>query len=286
MHEHDLDLVAALADGSLDGDTDAIEALVATCQVCGDEYRAQTAIRSLLSDLPTMHMTDAERASLRAGVDATLPSPAPELSPLPAPRRASPWWWRLVPAAGAAVLVLAIGGVLTGGSGESGDAFQNISSPLTAEGDAGRSSGTTAASGETTTTVEAAESIESLSGQQEADEETGGDGGGAEVPSTTVPEDAAGELPEADVASRHRAGLVGSIEELVALLTDPERDVEEFVPDVEFQCIEAASQPPVDGITGEVESVAIELFVLPAEGDQRVLEAFSPPACTPVDLPG
>lgn len=281
MHEHDLDLVAALADGSLDGDTGAIEALVATCQVCGEEYRAQIAVRSLLADLPTVSMTDAERSSLRAGVEATLPSPEPDLSPLPAARRSSPWWWRLVPAAGAAVLVLAVAGVFVGGSGEDAQVFENVGADLGASGEA-RTYGTS--TGATTTTVET-ESVAPLAGQEESGE--GSDGGGdATTPPTTVPEDAAGELPETDVTSRYRAALVESTEELIALLTDPARYDEEFVPDVEFLCIEAASQPPVDGITGEVGGVAIELFRLPAATDEPVLEAFSPPECAPVDLPG
>lgn len=292
MHEHDLDLVAALADGTLDGDTEAVQRLVATCDRCREEYRTQVAVRSLLADLPAVALTDSERSALRDGVDAALPDREAVPTRVPEPRRSSPWWWRLVPAAGAAVLVLAVAGVLVGGSGdESLQTLANVGESSEAVGGE-RSAATTAAAAEQTTTTGDAGGDEGAIGafSEEApdDLEDGEAATDATIPATTAPaqdteeDEAPGETVP---ASRFLAGTLPSLDDLASLLTDPARGDGDFTPEVEFVCIDAASQPPIDGIAGVIDGTTIELFRLPDDGGRSVLEAYAAPECSPVDLP-
>jgi hypothetical protein len=117
MHEHPLDLIAALADGSLSDETEA-RALVETCPECRDEYRAQTEVIGWLAAAPAAEMTDLEKAALHRDLWTELRN-EPSKSP------ATPWWQRLsYVAAGLLVTVGLVSvlnnGALTGG-GESAD---------------------------------------------------------------------------------------------------------------------------------------------------------------------
>jgi hypothetical protein len=135
MHEHDLDLIAALADGSASeaGDgvaSDAAEArsLIETCPVCRAEYETQTEVIAWLAAAAKPVMTDLERAGLHRAVRSGLGS---ETSSAPA----APWWQRLGYVAAGLLLVAGLFGVLqnsglTGGA----DTAASITTTTAAEG--------------------------------------------------------------------------------------------------------------------------------------------------------
>lgn len=297
MHEHDLDLVAALADGSLDRDAAGVRRWVEACDVCAAEFRLQTGVRSALASPGPARLTDAERVALHARLEAALPQPAP--APVVTPRRSSaPAWWRLVPVAGAAVLALAVGGVIAGRSGDDAAVGEATAAETVTSG-AERAQGQDAA---TTTVVEQAGLLD-FAGEGAPDpappaEEDGTAAGGAgdeetgspdaTVPTTTIPAaaDEPEPEPEEEAPSIFRTGPPTTLEEMVEALTDPERDAGGFVPEVEFLCIEAASSQPVDGIMGEVDGVMIEVFRLADVDGEPVLEGFVAADCSRVELPG
>jgi hypothetical protein len=113
MHEHDLDLIAALAEGSL-GDESVARALVDECEVCRAEYRSQTEVLAWVASAPRVEMTDLEKAALHRDLWT-------ELTRAPARAAATPWWqrWSYV-AAGLFVavgLVAVLNGEFGGGDG-------------------------------------------------------------------------------------------------------------------------------------------------------------------------
>lgn len=147
MHDHDLDLIAAYADGSLEQDTAEVEELVASCEVCREEYRRQRQVRELLSSLPPVTLSVSERHRLHSEVRRRLDlGPAdPTVTPL-RPRR-SPWWTR-VAAVAAAFLVVVVGlgallrmGMVTGGE----EAYELASAETATSAAAAEASTTTAA---------------------------------------------------------------------------------------------------------------------------------------------
>jgi hypothetical protein len=88
MHDHPLDLIAALADGSLSDEAEA-RALVESCPDCREEYRAQTEVIGWLTATPAAEMTDLEKAALHRDLWT-------ELRNQPGKSPATPWWQRLV----------------------------------------------------------------------------------------------------------------------------------------------------------------------------------------------
>jgi hypothetical protein len=104
MHEHDLDLIAALADGSA-SDEPLARSLIETCPVCRAEYDAQTEVIAWLGSAPTPAMTDIERGELRRGIRAGIER---------GPSRAAvtPWWQRLGYVAAGLLVVAGLVGVL------------------------------------------------------------------------------------------------------------------------------------------------------------------------------
>ena len=116
MHEHPLDLIAALADGSLSDEAEA-RALVETCPDCRDEYRAQTEVIGWLAAASTAEMTDLEKAALHRDLWTELRN-EPSKSP------ATPWWQRLSYVAAGLLVTVGLVGVLNNGAltgGESAD---------------------------------------------------------------------------------------------------------------------------------------------------------------------
>jgi hypothetical protein len=120
MHEHDLDLIAALADGSVsdgdngvasDGDNGvasdaaAARSLIETCPVCRAEYEAQTRVLGWLADVPTPSMTDLERAGLHRAVRSAVEGERPPAVP-------APWWQRLGYVAAGLLVAAGLFGVL------------------------------------------------------------------------------------------------------------------------------------------------------------------------------
>lgn len=76
MHEHDFDLMAALADGTA-SPTEAVaaERARADCDECAAEYRSQLEVLEFLRSTPPVSMTDMERAALHRTLRQAAPSP-------------------------------------------------------------------------------------------------------------------------------------------------------------------------------------------------------------------
>jgi hypothetical protein len=117
MHDHPLDLIAALADGSLSDEAEA-RALIESCQECRDEYRAQTEVIGWLAAAPAAEMTDLEKAALHRDLWT-------ELRREPGKASTTPWWQRLSYVAAGLFVVAGLVGVLNNvefaGGGEASD---------------------------------------------------------------------------------------------------------------------------------------------------------------------
>lgn len=120
MHDrHDTDLIAAFADGDLEGDTSAIEQQLAECAECRVEFELHRDVRAVLSSAPSVTMTDDERSRLRAGVLAGVERGAPVVQ-MPV-RRPSRRWMALGSVAAAALAVVGVAGIVTSGLGTGTD---------------------------------------------------------------------------------------------------------------------------------------------------------------------
>jgi hypothetical protein len=130
MHDHDLDLIASLADGSLDDPTEA-RALIETCPECRGEYESQLSVIAALATVDPVTMSDFEKAALHRDLWT-------ELRNQPAKTSATPWWYRFsYAAAGLFVLVGLVAVANQLGSGDSGgtERFSEVSSGLDAGSD-------------------------------------------------------------------------------------------------------------------------------------------------------
>lgn len=105
MHEHDHDLIMALAEETLSAaETEAAAAVVAACTHCARELRLQEDALRALTAAPTPQLTDIERQRLRHAVTSAV-----EVTPVTAPAITRRRWG--IPALGiaaAAVLVTAL----------------------------------------------------------------------------------------------------------------------------------------------------------------------------------
>lgn len=151
MHDHDSDLIAAAAEGSLGAE---VEATLAACPTCMEELALQREALAALAAAPVPLLTEMERARLHRTV---LEAVAPRR-----PSPAVPWYQRLVPvmaAAAALLVVVGLGSVLLGGSGDSSakrsvltDGEAGSVSQLDAADEAARET-TAAGAADTTTTI-------------------------------------------------------------------------------------------------------------------------------------
>ncbi|HEY6627894.1 MAG TPA: hypothetical protein VI193_02795 [Acidimicrobiia bacterium] len=126
MHDHDLDLIASLADGSLEEQAEA-RALVDSCEECRHEYDTQVSVLGALSGLEPARLTELEKAGLHRDLWTELRSEAATKT------RAIPWWYRLsYAAAGLFVMVglVAVLGQGVFGGGDSAESFSEVSSGL------------------------------------------------------------------------------------------------------------------------------------------------------------
>lgn len=135
MHDHDLDLIAALAEGSLD-DADLARTLVDTCDECRAEYESQLAALAYIASAPRVEMSQIERAALHRDLWAELRS---EPS-----RPAVPWWYRWSYAAAGLFVVIGLVAVLSGqlrfpggDMAEDAQTFSEIGSGLDSADDGG-----------------------------------------------------------------------------------------------------------------------------------------------------
>ncbi len=151
MHDHDLDLIAAYADGTLEGDSAQAERLIATCEECRDEYRRQRQVKELLGALPPVTLTDIERHRLHAELRRELTPTPPEVVTPPRPRRTPRWMGVAAVAAGFLVVVVGVGTVVRMGGLASGGVEAQLAEEATT---------TAAATAETSTTGAAAEVYE------------------------------------------------------------------------------------------------------------------------------
>jgi anti-sigma factor RsiW len=76
MHDHDFDLMAALADGTASpAEAAAAERAVTDCAECAAEHRAQIEVLEFLRSALPVSMTDMERATLHRTLRQAAPSP-------------------------------------------------------------------------------------------------------------------------------------------------------------------------------------------------------------------
>lgn len=133
MRDHELELIAALAEGRLEDETEA-RALIESSPEHRAEFEAQEQALSALSSMTSAELTDLEKAGLRRDVWTQLRAPAAS-----APAR-QPWYYRWAPVAAGLFMMVGLIAVLNNQGGPDGD------TPVAAEFDAETSS--TSAAGE------------------------------------------------------------------------------------------------------------------------------------------
>jgi hypothetical protein len=106
MHRHDLDTIAALADGSLKDETSA-RALVESCAECRAEYESHTVVIAALAAVEPATMTDLEKAALHRELWTDLRAGAAPAVKTP------PWWYRWSYAAAGVFVVVGLVGVVS-----------------------------------------------------------------------------------------------------------------------------------------------------------------------------
>lgn len=111
MHRHDLDLIAALAEGSLENE-DRARALIDECTVCRAEYDSQRSVIERLGAVSSASMTAAEKAALHRDVLTGLAEGARDAA---TSRQRAPWTRWAYAAAGVFVIAGALGALYLGG---------------------------------------------------------------------------------------------------------------------------------------------------------------------------
>lgn len=158
MRDHELELIAALAEGSLEDEAEA-RALIASSEEARVEFDAQKSALEALSGISSARMSETERASLRRdlwthmrGVEPSRTSP-------------TPWYSRWVPVAAGMFVLIGLVAVLSQG-GFSGLSGAGDEAALEAE-----------------TTAAATEDGDDMSEQYDRD---GSDGGAPGAPTSTA----------------------------------------------------------------------------------------------------
>lgn len=186
MHDHNLDLIMALAEGTLDEPARlAAEAQIAACDGCGVELEAQRLALDALRAAPAPELTMLEAMRMRRDLRQELGIAEPAAT-TPTRRRAGARWQRLSVALSAAAVLLLVVAVVPAldlfGAGESADdvafASTTVAAPLTedsitsAAGMADEPPVSSPASGdrEMPGTVESAPQLWSFGGSWDADE--------------------------------------------------------------------------------------------------------------------
>lgn len=183
MHEHDLDLIAALAEGSLE-DERAARALLEECELCRAEYKSQTEVLAWVESVPRVEMTDLEKAALHRDLWT-------ELTRAPT-RAAAPWWQRWSYVAAGLFVAVGLVAVLNGefGGGEAAEptlaetaadlddsAATEEMAPLAedsgADGGLEQGGATTTAAAEEAVAIPFAELAEQARASRSTDQETG-----------------------------------------------------------------------------------------------------------------
>ena len=113
MREHELELIAALAEGRLENEAEA-RALIASSEEARAEFEAQTTALEVLEGASSVRMADAERASLRRDLWTELRAPAP------ATASSRPWYFRWTPVAAGMFVLVGLVAVLSQSGGLGG----------------------------------------------------------------------------------------------------------------------------------------------------------------------
>lgn len=197
--DHDLDLLAAFAEGRL-SDPAPAEAMIAACPECAEVFEShRTVLEAVRRQTPAV-LDDLERRRLRAAVWGKLqeePSPA-VVTPVPARRSATPWWYRVVPVAAALVVVVGVAANLVPRGGDA-----DTTADLTSEGpgvdrfDSSEAAPETTAASEATITADA--SATTTAGASPTTGSDSGEGGTSQAADSGM-EEAAAEFARRAVA--------------------------------------------------------------------------------------
>lgn len=109
MHDHDLDLVAALAEGSASSaESDRAREWISSCEVCSQEFDYQQLALATLGGVEPVVLTDLERARLHRGVRESIASQELATTHDHRPAKNSMLWMKILAGSAAAVLVLVV----------------------------------------------------------------------------------------------------------------------------------------------------------------------------------
>jgi hypothetical protein len=226
MRDRDRELIAALAEGSLEDETEA-RALIESSEEARADYEAQRAALEALAEVAPARMTEAEKAALHRDLWTRLTT---EKAP---PRRAGAWWARWAFAAAALLLVVGVAAVFSRGDftylAAEGveESFEEIGSSLEAPAEAT----TEAAAREETAETETVERAASTAVDVELLSEVAEQVRAGDLTSSDLNYDVTDETAEDGAACLQEAGLdehdlVGDIEAdnhyLVAVPADEE----------------------------------------------------------------
>ncbi len=141
MHEHDLDLVAAYADGTASSDDAARVSLwIDSCSECAEEFTAQQVAVNALRQIESVVLTDLERARMHRRVREAIAETQLQSQPIQqfssSPARPGRWMRVLGGSAAAAVAVILAGAVLLpllGGGNDPADVAVDVADEATTE---------------------------------------------------------------------------------------------------------------------------------------------------------
>lgn len=264
MHEHDLDLIAEYAQGTLPSRADEARRLIAGCATCAAEFRTQREMRSMLDALPPVSMSDEERIRLREGVLGHIPAAPPAPAPR-APRVGLRRWYALGSVAAVLLAVVGLVGVLS--NMENGNDAADLAVPstsLAAEEDGGAS-------------------IEALRPTDDAD--TAADRAEDEMAAAVAGGDGAVPVIE-DLGVISRAELDTVIEQTLAEVeSSPLPPPTESVGgELAALCARQLDRPIAKAILALVDEEPLEVFFLFPDGGGTNVKAFVPPDCEPYPL--
>lgn len=114
MHEHELELIAALVEGRLEDESEA-RALIDASPELRQEYEAQRLAYETLQEAGTASLQDTERAALHRDIWTELRSGPAE------PASKTPWYYRWAPVAAGLLVVVGLVSVLGQGGDDAGE---------------------------------------------------------------------------------------------------------------------------------------------------------------------
>lgn len=138
MHEHELELIAALVEGRLEDESEA-RALIDASPELRQEYEAQRLAYETLQEAGTASLQDTERAALHRDIWTELRSGPAE------PASKTPWYYRWAPVAAGLLVVVGLVSVLGQGGDDAGEETVSLAADMaettTTAADAGAAGG-------------------------------------------------------------------------------------------------------------------------------------------------